>query len=64
MKLKSEQCTKAGIIEKEETMTRNLTTEEAKEIGRKGGKSKSEKKQASSRENGKKGGRPKKGGKV
>jgi general stress protein YciG len=41
-------------------MTRNLTTEEAKEIGRKGGLSKSEKKQASSRNNGKLGGRPKK----
>ncbi len=42
---------------------RNLTNEEAKEIGRKGGQSKSEKKQKSSRENGKLGGRPKKGGK-
>ncbi len=45
-------------------MTRNLTKEEAREIGRRGGLSKSEKKQASSRENGKLGGRPKKGGKV
>ncbi len=45
-------------------MTRNLTTEEAKEIGRKGGKSKSEKKQAASKRNGALGGRPKKGGKA
>jgi hypothetical protein len=45
-------------------MTRKLTTEEAKEIGKKGGLSKSDKKQAASRENGKRGGRPKKGGKV
>ncbi len=41
-------------------MTRKLTREEAQEIGRKGGLSKSEKKQKSSRLNGKKGGRPRK----
>jgi hypothetical protein len=45
-------------------MTRKLTTEEAKEIGKKGGQSKSDAKRAASRKNGQKGGRPKKGGKV
>ena len=41
-------------------MTRKLTREEAREIGRKGGLSKSAKKQASSRRNGCLRGRPKK----
>ncbi len=41
-------------------MTRKLTKAEAQAIGKKGGQSKSEKKQKSSRENGRLGGRPKK----
>ncbi len=43
-------------------MTRKLTKEEAQKIGKKGGLSKSERKQAASRRNGALGGRPKKEG--